>query len=76
MELLDLFEERIQALIAEIQKLRANNEILQGELTSCHVVIEENKAKVGELMQEQEVTAEVRQRIEALLHKIQNVLPQ
>ena len=75
MELLDLFEEKIQALIAEMQKLRVENETLQDDLLSCQIVIEENKAKMNELMQEQEKTAEARQRIEVLLQKIQNVLP-
>ena len=76
MELLDLFEEKIQALIVEIQRLRVENETLQDELISCRSVIKEDKATMGELTQEQQITAEVRQRIEALLHKIQNVLPQ
>lgn len=76
MELLELFEKKIQALIAEVQRLRIENETLQDDLLSCQIVVDENKAEINELMQEQEKAAEARQRIEALLQKIQHVLPQ
>ena len=76
MELLDLFEEKIQALIAEVQRLRVENKTLQDELESSCSLIDESKAKMDELLLEQQVTAEVRQRMEALLHKIQSALPQ
>ncbi len=74
MELLDLFEERIQALIAEVQNLRKDNDELRKELSSYVDLVEQHNKLNHELSKSKENAEIVHGRIQALLDKIQNVV--
>lgn len=74
MELLELLEKRIDALLAEIERLRTENVALQEELSSCRQKIDESSQYIGMLEAEQQNTHVVKERLEALMQKIENVL--
>ncbi len=74
MELLELLEKRIDALLAEIEKLRNDNSSLR-ELCNQHEhKIEELNQYIDALHEEQQTANEVRSRLEVLMLKIEDVL--
>lgn len=74
MELLELLEKRIDALLAEIEKLRADNSTLRLENEEKDGKIEELNLYIDTLHEEQKKADEVRERLEVLMLKIEDVL--
>ena len=76
-ELLDLLEERVTALLRETQALKQENENLRRELTEKTVPLaEENRSLHDALAQEQAVKEAAAKRIDALLLRITERLPE
>lgn len=74
MELLELLENRIDALLAEIEKLRTENAVLQDKVLSCEQKINESSQYIDTLKTEQHNTQLVKERLEVLMQKIETVL--
>lgn len=75
MKLLGLLEERVLELLGEVKELREKNTALQEELSLCRLMIEENEAQITELTATQVVLEETKERVDALLQEIENVIP-
>lgn len=77
MELLNLLEERVQALVAQTERLRDENrrlELASSEgLQSLHGLQEENRLLKESLAQEQRLKDEVLERIDALLERLKDI---
>ena len=54
MELLELLEKRVDALLAEIERLRTENSVLQEQLSSYEQKLEESSQYIGTLKSEQQ----------------------
>ncbi len=74
MELLELLENRIDALLAEIERLRTENSVLQDKVLSCEQKINESSQYIDTLKTEQQNTQLVKERLEVLMQKIETVL--
>ncbi len=74
MELLELLEERIEALVAEVQKLRKENNTLREELSTYADFLDQHKRQANELNQSRANTENVRMKIQAMLDKVQNAM--
>ena len=74
MELLELLENRIDALLAEIERLRTENSVLQDKVLSCEQKINESSQYIDTLKNEQQNTQRVKERLEVLMQKIETVL--
>ncbi len=74
MELLELLENRIDALLAEIERLRTENSVLQDKVLSCEQKINESSQYIDTLKTEQQNTQLVKERLEILMQKIETVL--
>lgn len=74
MELLELLENRIDALLAEIELLRSDNAALQDELQSCKQKLNESSQYIDTLKNEQQNAQLVKERLEVLMQKIEDVL--
>lgn len=74
MELLELLENRIDALLAEIERLRTENSVLQDKVLSCEQKINESSQYIDTLKNEQQNTQLVKERLEVLMQKIETVL--
>lgn len=74
MELLELLEKRIDALLAEIEKLRNENSSLHETCTAQEHKIEELNQYIDALHEEQQTANAVRERLEVLMLKIEDVL--
>lgn len=74
MELLELLENRIDALLAEIERLRTENTVLQDKVLSCEQKINESSQYIDTLKTEQQNTQLVKERLEVLMQKIETVL--
>ena len=76
-ELLDLLEERIGGLLEETHSLRLENDRLRQELaTGTSSLTEENHALRDALAQEQTVRETATHRIDALLLRLKERLPE
>lgn len=74
MELLELLENRIDTLLAEIERLRTENSVLQDKVLSCEQKINESSQYIDTLKTEQQNTQLVKERLEILMQKIETVL--
>ncbi len=74
MELLELLENRIDTLLAEIERLRTENSVLQDKVLSCEQKINESSQYIDTLKTEQQNTQLVKERLEVLMQKIETVL--
>lgn len=74
MELLELLENRIDALLAEIERLRTDNVALQDKLQSCEQKLNESSQYIDTLKNEQQNAQLVKERLEVLMQKIEDVL--
>jgi cell division septum initiation protein DivIVA len=74
MELLELLENRIDALFAEIERLRTENAVLQDQLSSCEQKLFESSQYIDALKHEQQNAEFVKERLEALMQRIETVL--
>lgn len=74
MELLELLENRIDALLAEIERLRTDNAALQDKLQSCEQKLNESSQYIDTLKNEQQNAQLVKERLEVLMQKIEDVL--
>lgn len=78
MELLELLENRIDALLAEIERLRTDNAALQDKLSSCEQQLQKSSQYIdtlkNEQQNEQQNTLLVKERLEVLMQKIEDVL--
>lgn len=74
MELLELLENRIDALLAEIERLRTDNAALQDKLSSCEQKLNESSQYIDTLKNEQQNAQLVKERLEVLMQKIEDVL--
>lgn len=74
MELLELLENRIDALLAEIERLRTDNAALQDKLLSCEQKLNESSQYIDTLKNEQQNAQLVKERLEVLMQKIEDVL--
>ncbi len=76
-ELLDLLEERVTALLQETQALRQENETLRRELSDKTAPLaEENRSLHDALAQEQAIKETAAKRIDALLLRITERIPE
>lgn len=77
MELLNLLEEKVQALVSQTERMRGENKRL--ELSSSdgqqalHDLQEENQMLKATLAQEQRLKDEVLERIDALLERLKDI---
>ena len=74
MELLELLENRIDTLLAEIERLRTENSELKKKVLSCEQKINESSQYIDTLKTEQQNTQLVKERLEVLMQKIETVL--
>lgn len=74
MELLELLEKRVDALLAEVERLRTENAVLQEQLSSYEQKLEESSQYIGTLRSEQQNVQLVKERLEVLMQKIETVL--
>lgn len=73
MELLDLLEQRITDLIAQLENLREENKTLREEIDNgLAALAEENRTLKEALEQEREVKETVRGRIDMLLAQLKD----
>lgn len=76
MELLDLLENRVTGLMAEVDRLRAENSRLREDAVAAESLLatsEEEKRSLKEsLMQEQQVKDSVLERIDGLLQRLKD----
>lgn len=77
MELLNLLEERVQALVTQTERLRAENHRLESASSegqgALHALQEENRMLKESLAQEQRLKDEVLERIDALLERLKDI---
>lgn len=74
MELLELLENRIDALLAEIERLRTENAVLQEQVSSCEQKLIESSHYIDALKHDQQNAELVKERLEALMQRIETVL--
>lgn len=72
MELFDLLEKRVEALLQEISQLRDDNCRLREEASACQGILEENFRLQEELKQMKGANEQVLTRIDALVRRIQD----
>ncbi len=76
MELLDLLENRVTGLMAEVDRLRAENSRLREDVVTAESLLatseEEKRALKESLTQEQQVKDAVLQRIDGLLQRLKD----
>lgn len=76
MELLDLLENRVAGLMAEVDRLRAENSRLREDVVTTESLLatseEEKRALKESLTQEQQVKDAVLQRIDGLLQRLKD----
>lgn len=76
MELLDLLENRVAGLMAEVDRLRAENSRLREDVVAAESLLatseEEKRALKESLTQEQQVKDAVLQRIDGLLQRLKD----
>ena len=76
MELLDLLENRVTGLMAEVDRLRAENSRLREDVVAAESLLatseEEKRALKESLTQEQQVKDAVLQRIDGLLQRLKD----
>ena len=76
MELLDLLENRVAGLMAEVDRLRAENSRLHEDVVTAESLLatseEEKRALKESLTQEQQVKDAVLQRIDGLLQRLKD----
>ena len=72
MELLDQLESRVNSLVAEMERLRAENEQLRADVSNgLKTLTEENTSLKRSLEEEQKLKEAVSQRIDMLLQRLQ-----
>ncbi len=74
MELLELLEEKIQALIAEVEILRKDNYTLKEELSAFNELVVREKELVNELSQTKDGMEKAKGKIESLLNQVQDAI--
>lgn len=74
MELLELLEQRVEALLSEVESLRDENCLLLEEVATLQHKVEDTDELRRQLAQEQEVRADALNRVDALLKRIEGAL--
>ena len=74
MELLELLEQRVEALLTEVDGLRDENRRLHAELATLQHCVEDADELRRQLAQEQEVRADALDRVDRLLKRIEGSL--
>lgn len=74
MELLELLEQRVEALLTEVDGLRDENRRLHAELATLQHSVEDADELRRQLAQEQEVRADALDRVDRLLKRIEGSL--
>lgn len=74
MELLELLEQRVEALLMEVEGLRDENRRLHEEMATLRHSVEDADELRRQLAQEQEVRADALNRVDRLLKRIEGFL--
>lgn len=74
MELLELLEQRVEALLSEVESLRDENCLLLEEVATLQHKVEDTDELRRQLAQEQEVRADALNRVDTLLKRIEGAL--
>ena len=74
MELLELLEQRVEALLSEVEGLRDENCLLLEEVATLQHKVEDTDELRRQLAQEQEVRADALARVDKLLKRIVGTL--
>ena len=74
MELLELLEQRVEALLSEVEGLRDENCLLLEEVATLQHKVEDTDELRRQLAQEQEVRADALARVDKLLKRIEGTL--
>ena len=74
MELLELLEQRVEALLSEVEGLRDENCLLLEEVATLQHKVEDPDELRRQLAQEQEVRADALARVDKLLKRIEGTL--
>ena len=74
MELLELLEQRVEALLSEVEGLRDENCLLLVEVATLQHKVEDTDELRRQLAQEQEVRADALARVDKLLKRIEGTL--
>ena len=74
MELLELLEQRVEALLSEVEGLRDENCLLLEEVATLQHKVEDTDELRRQLAQEQEVRADALARVDNLLKRIEGTL--
>lgn len=74
MELLELLEQRVEALLSEVEGLRDENCLLLEEVATLQHKVEDTDELRRQLAQEQEVRADALARVDKLLKRIEGAL--
>ena len=74
MELLELLEQRVEALLSEVEGLRDENCLLLVEVATLQHKVEDTAELRRQLAQEQEVRADALARVDKLLKRIEGTL--
>ena len=74
MELLELLEQRVEALLSEVEGLRDENCLLLEEVATLQHKVEDTDELRRQLAQEQEVRADALARVDKLFKRIEGTL--
>ena len=74
MELLELLEQRVEALLSQVEGLRDENCLLLEEVATLQHKVEDTDELRRQLAQEQEVRADALARVDKLLKRIEGTL--
>ena len=74
MELLELLEQRVEALLSEVEGLRDENCLLLEEVATLQHKVEDTDELRRQVAQEQEVRADALARVDKLLKRIEGTL--